>query len=76
MSLSTGIIIGSIIGIFFSGLKRNIDLVLIYGAILITFASIKIFYFVFMKNYKVTMELLTGLFLSIFVPIFLYKLEN
>lgn len=75
MNLISGIIFGSLCGIYFAGIYKNVDLVMIYGAIFTAISMVKLIdYFIKKKEFP-GRDFYIGVFLCI-IPMILRRMEG
>jgi len=74
--LINGIIIGSVIGIYYSGMRMNLNLIFIYGILFLSFGLGKLGIDMILYGYRPTRDLLLGIGIIFFIPILLDYLEK
>lgn len=74
--LINGIIIGGVIGIYYSGMNMNLNLMFIYGILFASFGLGKLGIDMILNGYRPTRDLLLGIGIIFFIPILLDYLEK
>jgi len=74
--LINGIIIGGVIGIYYSGMNMNLNLMFIYGILFASFGLAKLGIDMILNGYRPTRDLLLGMGLIFYIPILLDYFEK